>query len=392
MEVIFVTSALKGGGAERVMTTLANQFAYMGDTVTILMVAGDACDYTLDPAVILSCIGQASGGNPLKQVSRIFKMRRYFKRHPKAVLISFSTTINLFSILASLGLPNRLILSERNDPNRCNYKTLRNLIYSLKGHYVFQTADARDCFSEKIRKRSTVIPNPLRDDLPSVDLLIKKAVEENQDTTGIAHIQETDPSERRFVQNVDCVARRKIIVAAGRLEPQKNHRLLLDAFAAFHKTHPDYALRLYGRGSLESDLKRLATELGITESVVFKGFSKNILTEIADCAMYVLSSDYEGISNSLMEAMAIGLPVISTDCPIGGSRMLIQDGENGLLIPMQDVKALTDAMGHIANDPALAERIGSNAIKIREAYSKETVCAKWHTFATVKKQSLIAEA
>ncbi|MCR4705159.1 MAG: glycosyltransferase family 4 protein [Lachnospiraceae bacterium] len=351
MEVIFVTSALKGGGAERVMTTLANQFANMGDTVTILMVAGDACDYALDPAVTLSCIGQASGGNPLKQVSRIFKMRRYFKWHPKAVLISFSTTINLFSILASIGLPNRLILSERNDPNRCSYKALRNLIYSFKGYYVFQTTDARDCFSEKIRKRSTVIPNPLRDDLSEV-------------VTSL---------------------RRKIVVAAGRLEPQKNHRLLIEAFAAFHKTHPDYALHLYGRGSLESDLKRLAAELGIAESVVFKGFCKNILTEIIDCAMYVLSSDYEGISNSLMEAMAIGLPVISTDCPIGGSRMLIQDGENGLLIPMQDVKALADAMSKLADDQALANKISRNEIRVREAYSKERICQKWHDFVIPKK-------
>lgn len=369
MEVIFVTSALKGGGAERVMTTLANQFAYMGDTVTILMVAGDACDYTLDPAVTLSCIGQASGGNSLKQVSRIFKMRRYFKRHPKAVLISFSTSINLFSILASIGLPNRLILSERNDPNRCSYKALRNLIYSIKGHFVFQTADARDCFSEKIRKRSTVIPNPLRDDLPDIQGSNSKSLEKDE----------------LCISTQDRSSRRHVIVVAGRLEPQKNHRLLLDAFAAFHKTHLDYALHLYGRGSLEADLKKHAMELGLAEAIAFKGFSKNILTEIADCAMYVLSSDYEGISNSLMEAMAIGLPVISTDCPIGGSRMLIRDGENGLLIPMQDERALTDAMSHIADNPALSERIGSNAIKIREAYSKEIICAKWQKFATGNK-------
>ncbi len=355
MEVIFITSALRGGGAERVMTTLANQFAYMGDDVTILMVAGDTCDYLLDPAVTLSCIGQASGGNPLKQVERIIKMRRYFKRHPEAVLISFSTTINLFSILDSIGLPNRLILSERNDPNRCSFKRFRNLLYGMKGDFVFQTVDARDCFSEKIRKRSTVIPNPLRDDLPNL------SVGEPGSRTGSA-------------------TRRKIVVAAGRLEPQKNHRLLLNSFAAFHKTHPDFALYLYGQGKLEVELKAHAAELGIDDVVEFKGFSKSILTEIADCAMYVLSSDYEGISNSLMEAMAIGLPVISTDCPIGGSRMLIQDGENGLLIPMQDKKALADAMSRIADDPDYAEKLGQNATRVRGTYSKEAICEKWHSY------------
>ena len=352
MEVIFITSALKGGGAERVMTTLANQFANMGDTVTILMVAGDTCDYVLDPAVTLSCIGQASGGNPLKQIKRIFAMRRYFIRHPKAVLVSFSTTINLFSILASIGLPNRLILSERNDPNKCGYKRFRNLLYGLKGDFVFQTENAKNCFAEKIRKHSTVIPNPLRDDLPQM-----------QD---------------------QIIGRRHVIVAAGRLEPQKNHALLLRAFATFQKTHPDYQLHLYGRGNLEADLKRLATELGIADAIEFKGFSKKILAEIADSTMYVLSSDYEGISNSLMEAMAIGLPVISTDCPIGGSKMLIQDGKNGLLVPMQDENALAEAMSRIADDTNFAETLGRNAIRIRGIYNKETICGMWHNFAMQK--------
>lgn len=351
MEIIFITSALKGGGAERVMATLANRFAKKEDDVTILMVAGDACEYSLDHAVKVCTIGHASGGNPLKQLKRIASMRSYIKAHPNATLISFSTTINMFSILASLGLKNRLILSERNDPNRCSFKGLRNFLYGLKGEFVFQTADAAACFSEKIQQKSIVIPNPLRDDLPAP------------------------------LANYSLAAQPKQIAAVGRLEAQKNHALLLNAFAGFHTVFPDYTLHLYGRGSLEEALRQQAKELGIEENVIFEGFHTDILEQLTKKAMYVLSSDYEGISNSLMEAMAMGLPCISTDCPIGGSKLVIRDGENGLLVPMHDAVCLQKAMEQIAKDAAFAGKLSANAIKLREEFGEEIITERWHEFA-----------
>lgn len=350
MEIIFVTSALHGGGAERVLTTLANRFAGQGDRVTILMTAGDEVVYPLHPKIEAVSIGQASHGNPAVQIRRLFQIRKFFRAHRKAYIVSFSTTINLFTALASPGLKNRVILSERNDPNQCGYAWLRNLLYRLGDGFVFQTEEARDCFPVFVREKSAVIPNPIRRDLPEV-------------FTG---------------------RREKKIAAVGRLEPQKNHRLLLEAFAAFHKRYPEYTLHIFGAGALEQALDERRAELKLEDCVILEGFHQDILERIRACSMYVLSSDYEGISNSLMEAMALGIPCISTNCPIGGSAMCITHGKNGLLVPVGNVDALQEAMERLAASYAagdgFAEKIGRNAAEIRDTFAEEKIAAGWRSY------------
>lgn len=346
MKIIFVVSALHGGGAERVIVTLANHFVRLGDEVTILMTAGEESVYALHPDVRLLSIGQPSQGNPLVQIRRLLRMHRYFRRHRGSRIVSFSTSINLFTIVAALGLKNRVIVSERNDPQRCSYPQLRNLIYRLCQGFVFQTEQARDCFPEKIRSRGIVIPNPVRKDLP-------------------------EPSSGQ---------REKKIAAVGRLEPQKNHMLLLEAFAGFRRRFPDYTLHLFGQGSLEQMLRERAAALKIEDQVIFEGFRSDILERIKTYGMYVLSSDYEGISNSLMEAMAMGLPCISTDCPIGGSAMCIRDGEDGLLVPVGDAARLQAAMEQMAVDAGFAVHMGENAARIRERFAEEAVASSWRDY------------
>lgn len=351
MKIIFVISAMNGGGAERVLATLANCYVQQGDEVTILMVAGDESAYLLDEKVNILSIGQPSHGNPLVQVKRLWVMRKYFKQHNDSVIVSFGTEINLFTILSSLGLKNKAIVSERNDPNQCSYRKIRDVVYSLCKGFVFQTEDAKKCFSDKVQKNSVVIPNPIRKQLPM-------------------------PFEGK---------REKKIAAVGRLEPQKNHALLLKAFAEFYKSYPEWELHIFGKGKLEQTLKQQAQELGIENHLVFKGFRSDILETIRDYGMYVLSSDYEGISNSLMEAMALGLPCISTDCPIGGSALCIKDGENGLLVPVGDTVALQKAMETIAGDERLAAEFGKRAIDVRETFAEETIADMWHEYMKNKK-------
>ena len=111
--------------------------------------------------------------------------------------------------------------------------------------------------------------------------------------------------------------------------------------------------------------------------MIFAGFSSHIQEKLHSASMFVLSSDYEGVSNSLMEAMALGLPVISTDCPIGGSAMLIKNRENGLLVPVGSAAALTEAMKYMAEDSERAEEMGRRAEYVREEYSAEKICQKW---------------
>lgn len=342
MKIVFVIVSLAGGGAERVVSILANQLVKKMD-VTIMMTAGNTVAYPLDKRIHLLCIGGTSGGSMRLRLKRIQKMRDYFKANRDAVIISFGPGTSFFAVTASLFLKHKMLISERNDPAICPHKKLRNIVYARADRLIFQTQDAKDCFPCGIRKKGVIIPNPVSAELPPVY-----------------------KGERK-----------KAIAAVGRLEPQKNHKMLLQAFAIFHGKFPDYSLHLFGEGSLKEELELLAEQLKIKESVIFEGFASNVPERIREMEMYALSSDYEGISNSLLEAMAVGLPCISTDCPIGGSRLCIHSNQNGILTSIGDATAFAHAMERIAADKEFAQKLSRNAQKIRENYSEENISGQW---------------
>ena len=245
----------------------------------------------------------------------------------------------VFSVLAAAGIPHRMLVSERSDPTRIPHQKLRNWAYNKAEKLVFQTEDMKKCFPEAIQKKSVVIPNAVPENIPEPYIGVRK----------------------------------KCIVTAGRLQPVKNHKMLIEAFSEFVKKYDDYELHLFGIGDCEHDLRKQVEELGLTEKVIFRGFLSNVTEEIRDSAMFVLSSDYEGISNSMIEALGMGIPVISTDCPVGGSKMYIEDGVNGLLTPVGDVKAMQAAMCKIAEDDTFANMLSQNGVKIKEKYHLQKI-------------------
>ncbi len=343
MKIIFAIPSMSGGGAERVISVLANEFVDKGIETKILMTAGNECAYYLNPQIELFQAGERTGGSIVKRISRVVKIRQYLKRNRDSILIAFESDAAFFCCIARMGLHIPMISSERNDPASFGNDKIRTFAYRHSDRIVFQTQGARDYFQLQIQQKGRIIENPVRDDLPAP-------------YTG---------------------KRKKTVVCVGRFENQKNHKLLLKSFKRFSSKYADYTLHLYGKGSLEGEIKELACELGIEKKVVFEGFEKDVMTRIIDAGMFVLSSDYEGISNSLLEAMAIGLPVISTDCPCGGSKMCIQDGINGYLVPIEDEVALALAMEKIAADEEHSSKLGRAAAEIRNTFSTQNVVKKW---------------
>ncbi len=349
--IIFVTISMTGGGTERVIATLANHWCAKGHNVRILMIGGDDIAYSLDERIDVRSISGATGGDITARFERIKSLRNEFKKDDSAIIIAMGTVASMFSSAASIRLNNRLILSERNDPNRLNHrpienyeKSLRNILYSKADSLVFQTDMAAKCFPDKIRKIGRIIMNPISEDIPD------------------------------YKEYSD---RRRVIMTAGRLTKQKNHKLLIDAFLKSHNEYPDYRLEIYGEGEYKDSLKAYIEEKNAEEIISLQGFRDDLKSIMSDTRIYVSSSDWEGISNSLAEALACGMAVVATDCPMGGSAMLIQNNENGILTETGNCDSLADAMSRIMNDEKLAKSFADKALAIRNELAVESISKKW---------------
>lgn len=341
-KIIFVVPNMTGGGTEKVISLLANEYVREGMEVGILLFAGNDVAYAMSPEVEVYSAGNPSGGNIRVRLERLRKMRKYFRKNKDAYIYSFSTIGTGFVVLSTLFYKRIMLVSERTDPQTCNHKPYRNFFYRFAKVLVCQTKDAVTCFPEYLNQKALVIANPMD-----------------------PHLPEPYVGERS-----------KRIVTVGRLQPVKNQRMLLDAYAELEKKYPDYTLHLYGEGDLEEELKQQAVDLGLKEKIVFHGFCRTVAEETADAGMFVLCSNYEGISNSLVEALALGTPVIATDCPIGGCRSYIKDHENGLLIPVGDTQALVKAMEEIAGNPHMAHKLSEQAVRVRKLFSVKKIAGE----------------
>ena len=347
-EILFVTQHLTDGGAERVASELIGEWINMGCKVTIVQMMPNMFSNSYAIPNGVDYINLDLGTNHyMKLFHGVRLLVSVMKQHPNATVLSFvKKTIYVVGV-ASLFTKNRIVLSERNDPYSTPYskfrRKLRDWSFIRADACVFQTPDARDYFPDSVKKKGTVIANPINSALPD-----------------------------RYVGE-----REKKIVAVGRLHPQKNFPMLIKAFALIHNDFPEYQLVIYGRGPLENELKTLSDSLGVSNYVDFPGFSDNIYQDMLKCAVYASSSDYEGMSNSMLEALAMGIPSVVTDCPIGGAKMVIRNNINGVLVPVGDEKAMSEGIRKILSDEDFAEKIGKEAYKLRDELPVEKIAAKW---------------
>lgn len=385
-EIIFLIKCMYSGGAERVMSSLANACVKEGRNTFLILThqsLRNANLSRLDEGVrVVSLEDELSGQKSRKAAAKLTMLavraegklfrsdnrtairkylarnydkirwlRWFFSKHAHASVVAFLYD-SIFLTLLSARRTNRVIISDRGDPqqsvsSRTDMAFFRRM-FPKADVMVFQSPGVRDWYREHIGLDGRIIFNPVKDGLP-------------------------EPFEG---------VRKKRIVNFCRLTPPKNLFLLLESFERLAKTYPEYELYIYGdadKSEPEYGERFLAAvrQSPAAERIRVLPGRADIHEAVLDCAMFVSSSDFEGMSNSMLEAMAIGLPTICTDCPAGGARAVIRDHENGLLVPVRDAGALCGAMKELIEDPSLTERLSLNGRRIRDTQSADRIIRQW---------------
>ena len=385
-EIVFVIKVMLGGGAERVISLLSRAAVRNGSKVSLILTHQNKADAVLKDidgrinvislpdetknqkkssfssellmlyARVIGKLGFKEKSSVLKYHSRNYKsvawLKKYFRNHKNSSAVAFLYDSIFFTLLAK-NKSTKVIISERGDPcqslsSKTTMAFLKNEFHKADG-FVFQSPDVQKWYEENTPVKGKVIFNPVKPDLP-----------------------EPYSGERK-----------KRIVNFCRISAQKNLIMLTDAFAEFHKDFPDYELDIIGdsvgndaEGYVDSVIEHIR-HLKCENCIHIMPSRKDIHDHIKDYAMFVSSSDFEGMSNSMLESMAMGIPCVCTDCPAGGARAVIRDGENGLLTPVGDAHALSEAMKKIIREPALADKLSKNSVKIREEQSVDKIIKEW---------------
>jgi len=358
--IVFHLNCLERGGAERVVANLSGQFAAHGYEVYIATEWQGEDEYEIDARIKRIHVGldsrQERHGRVRKFLDRIENLRTFLRITRPDIVIAFARRANYRALTATIGMRMPVIISVRNNPigyyDALSDKIQIALLFRRAAGFVFQTPDQRDFFPEYVRRRSRVILNPIGS---------------------------------QFIGNAMPQEREKVVVHSGRLVQFKNQCMLVRAFLQVHQKHPDYILKIYGQDSLDGTrqkLEQLIREHGAGEYVRLMGSSSTLEKDMARAAVAAYSSDYEGMPNVTLEAMALGLPVVATDCPPGGPRMVITPEENGLLVPVGDEQALAAAINRLIEDREFAERLGASAAQIGKRASSEVIFGEWQDYIT----------
>jgi GalNAc-alpha-(1->4)-GalNAc-alpha-(1->3)-diNAcBac-PP-undecaprenol alpha-1,4-N-acetyl-D-galactosaminyltransferase len=358
MRITFVIYSLCAGGAERVMSRMANYWAGKGWPITILTLkdGSEPPFYELHPAVSYCPLGIAeNSGNLVKAIynnlRRMYVLRHAIKNSQPEIVISFMDQTNILTLQSTLGLNVPIVVSEHIDPYNGNcgwiWNQLRQLLYPRAARVIVLTERALSYFSERVRPHCQVIPNPVA--IP-----------------GIGH----------EFNGRDGASPAKIILAMGRLDRQKGFDSLLEAFSRIAPAWPEWSLEIWGEGPERPALERLIAQKELVGRVRLPGSTRQPFEKMQHAGLFVMSSRYEGFPNVLGEAMACCLPVISFDCPTG-PREIIRDGIDGILVPPGNISALTGAMDRLLANEVERKRLAQNASAVLERFALEKIMDIW---------------
>lgn len=337
--------SLTHGGAERVLSILSTPFAEHYDSVDYVTWYDLPVFYTIHPKIRLICMEKEVGKSFVKKVQWF---RRYVNRSQPSLVVSFSTPFNMIALLASIGSKTKVVVAERNDPRSFRWgwilKKCRDILYHKAVGILVQTEHNKNYFTGKLLDKTSVIYNPIA--MPS-----------------------------GMVGSATKIQKRPLIVTAARLVPQKQQALLIECFARFSSNHPEYKLEIYGTGPELANLQHKADECGVRDKVFFPGNVHDLWQRILPAQMFIMTSLFEGMSNSLIEAMCLGLPCISTK--VSGATDLLKHGINGFLVDIGDKDEICKCMEQIASDEQMALIMGSKASEVYNILNVEQISRQW---------------
>ena len=354
MKIGFLIKDLSSGGAERATVSLANFFALHGNDVDIITFKGTDIFYPLEDEVSVHSadLGEIEQSASFKRlfgsIGRMMKIRKLVKSLELDVLIGMSFAMTWYAVLATVFTKTKSVGTERSNPYR--YKAskintfLRKLFYYFTDGYVFQTRRAAGFFGGKKSDRDIIIPNAIF----------------NETVYSLS-----PPTERK-----------KIICATGRLIKLKRFDMLIDSFASIADKIPDYTLFIFGEGEEKDALQSQIDSLGLGGRIILAGTDPQAVKFVNHASVFVLSSDFEGMPNALLEALAMGVPCVSTRCEMGPDE-LIEDGETGILIDVGNGEQLSRAMLRIIENPEISRKLSENGRKLLKTHSIESISRQW---------------
>ncbi|SAK80487.1 group 1 family glycosyl transferase [Caballeronia hypogeia] len=372
MKIFLLVSSMGTGGAERVAATLVNAWVERGDEVTLVPTfsGGGALFYPVDErvrVVPLAGLVEGDGHGLSRYLARVAALRKLIRESRPDVLISFLPNVSIMTLLASRGLSIPVIACEHNNPSVDGrsrlWTVLCRLFYPRARIVTVLTESIVEAFRKMVpgARSIVVVPNPLPNEVFERGLARKEGSE------------------------------RKRVMSVGRLTAQKQFDVLIDAFATVAQERDDVDLWIWGEGSDRVSLEAQIARLGMRERIFLPGTTDALYSELSKARAFAMSSRFEGMPMALMESLALGLPCVASDCP-SGPRELTRDGRDGLLVPVGDREALTEALRRLVSDDHLCREMGRQAAdSMRERYGLQAILPLWdRLFASVGAKTMRA--
>ncbi len=357
MKLAIYISGMRKGGTERKVANLANYMSDKGHEVVLVNAYRFDDEFAVNGSVRRLVCEPSEDELPGSRIgnyrARFNALKDIWVKERPDVILSFIGKTNIMTLLTSKGLGIPVAVGIAGDPDEEYYTTvlkfLARHLFKKADAVILQTERSRSFFPAKVLDKAVIMRNPVS----------------------------TDFDIDRYEGERD-----KTVVTLGRIDDNKNHALIIDAFAEIADKYPEWKVLIYGEGPSKEALEEKVKSLGLFDRILFPGYTDDVVGVLKKTGVFVLSSNTEGSPNALIEAMMMGVPVISTDCPCGGPGELIRDGQNGLLIPVNDRVKMQDSLQKLFDNPHFAEQIGRESARTRDIYSPKKVFEAWEELLT----------